>query len=653
MADERYRLALLGPPSLRDPHGELVGFPAKAFALAALLDARADGRAARPVLAGLLYEDVGQTAAMVNLRQLLSRVQSRQNQLGIELFAFSKDEVRLVAETGGVALDVAMLRAVETLPDRQALDAFREGYGGDLLEGFEGKGEAFDAWLAGQRAEVRRRYLDFLRSGAANLGGREGERALRQILRFDAYSEDVWRDLLKLVRETVDLEAAERVFQEMTERFEADLGIAPGPETGRLMEILRGRGSVRGAEASYVRPAEALLRGPAPDGGSAATPVPRLCILMPPAEPGLDEHAGLVGSLIEDITLGLCRLRSLAVIAPHTAWQLAGDGAAPLGQLQLDYVVETSLRSSSTGPRIYVKLVRMSDRVIISGDVYELSDSYLGHHDRLTKMIVQALADGLERAEGERFLTSARPDAYQWLLQGRQHSRVLDLPHVRRARKAFGQAVECDPSFVPGLSGKARTLILEWLLLAQTDRNLLIQAQSIAQHAITLDPFSGEALRDYAGSTLLLGGMDEAKEGFSKAERLTPHHADILADHANALTHCSEMELALGKIERAIGLNPIPPDDYLWTAGGALFFLNDFEGALSYLKRMKRQEPAFRLTAACLAMQGQRREAAYFVARALEDQPNFLIQDWVATIPLRSKQHIQQYTHALAQAGFR
>ncbi len=52
-------------------------------------------------------------------------------------------------------------------------------------------------------------------------------------------------------------------------------------------------------------------------------------------------------------------------------------------------------------------------------------------------------------------------------------------------------------------------------------------------------------------------------------------------------------------------LNPIPPDEYLWTLGGINFFRGRFDEALANLSQMRNPEPAYRLMAAAAAMAGQ------------------------------------------------
>ena len=67
--------------------------------------------------------------------------------------------------------------------------------------------------------------------------------------------------------------------------------------------------------------------------------LPRITILPPAASGGQDYRQQLASSLIEDVTIGLCRFKALSVIAPHTAWELSQDGnrKALLRTFKIDY----------------------------------------------------------------------------------------------------------------------------------------------------------------------------------------------------------------------------------------------------------------------------------------------------------------------------
>lgn len=618
--------------------------PQKSFVVLALLHLSAERRAARGFLASWLYEDAEQGSARANLRQLLSRIQHRQAEIGLDLIEVDKTEVRLPAGPSNVVCDVDLLAKAAIPADAAALQDLVQLYRGDLLESLPGSGETLEGWIGIQRTRLRDAFIHKVLAGAAAVRGREGEAALAHLLDVDPYREDVWRGLIDLRAESQGVAAAAAVHEEMRGRFSSDLGTAPDARTAAFMSAL----------TQATVPAAALVRAPeaAPDPATEAAP-PKLCLLMPSAGQAGQAHVDLAGALVEDVTLGLCRLRSLAIIAPYTAWQLSTGLMPPVQSFGIAYWGETSVRAFGGSVRLIVRLVRASDRVMLWADEYDLlACAQAEQYRTLSRSIVAALADAIERAEFTRFEATRPPGAYQLYLEGRQHMKVLDLPDIRRARKSFARSAEAAPSFAPALCGVARTFVLEWLLLARTEPELLHQARRIAARAVDLDPLSGESLRELGNATLFLGGIAEAIDDFARAELLSPHHADIFADHANALTHGSELAASMRRIDKAIDLNPAVPDDYLWTAGSTLFLMEDYERALSHLRQMRRPDPALRLMAACLAMSGQRAEAAVLVQRALEDQPNFRIQDWIAAIPLRSKEHVAHYAAALSEAGF-
>jgi len=111
-------------------------------------------------------------------------------------------------------------------------------------------------------------------------------------------------------------------------------------------------------------------------------------------------------------------------------------------------------------------------------------------------------------------------------------------------------------------------------------------------------------------------------------------------------------EEARAKIDAALELNPIAPDEYLWTAGGIAFFLYRYEEALSYLLKMKDTSPANKLIAASAAMLGHADVTQEFVRRHLEVYPDFRVDRWTATIPMMGKQDVDHYVGALRVAGF-
>ena len=147
--------------------------------------------------------------------------------------------------------------------------------------------------------------------------------------------------------------------------------------------------------------------------------------------------------------------------------------------------------------------------------------------------------------------------------------------------------------------------------------------------------------------------LDQSLAHMSMAAELAPNHADVLADYADTLVHNSDFAAAQEKMETAMRLNPVPPDEYLWTLGGINFFRGRWEEALRHLNQMRNPEPALRLMAAAAAMAGQLDLARRYRLQALKLQPDFTTARWVSRMPQRDPADVDLYIEALRKAGFK
>ena len=202
------------------------------------------------------------------------------------------------------------------------------------------------------------------------------------------------------------------------------------------------------------------------------------------------------------------------------------------------------------------------------------------HYRELSVRIVSILVDTIERVELARYDAEQDPTAYHLFLTGQKLLRTLDLPSVRKARRAFKASISSYSDFVPAISGLAHTFHIEWLLMARGDNELLAEAEHLARRSLEIDPDDARGYRDLGLCNIYAGRFDESLEAFSHAERRNPQYADLLVDYADALQHSCEASAALEKINRAIELNPLGPDRYWWTAGGANFHLQRYREAI-------------------------------------------------------------------------
>jgi tetratricopeptide (TPR) repeat protein len=543
-------------------------------------------------------------------------------------------------------------------------------YRGELLEGLEWDESEPIEWLQLQRAKLREAFISAvanrLEARESTADGVSVRTAARRLIEVDPYNEAAHRALMRLFGEEGEPARVREVYLGLQQRLREDLGVEPDLATTLLYRALL----PTGAQSTISVPAKAEpLSVPAsptsalpvsapgdfvrPQQGASGTP--RITILPPVAQSGGDLRHRLASSLIEDVTIGLCRFKALSVIAPHTASELGAGGKKSLFKtFGIDYVVESKmLHGASGGLSLSVALLTAGSREMIWAEQYPFDHEHIDRNYReLSARIITALIDTVERVELSHYESEQSPTAYHLYLLGQKISRTLDLPSVRRARRAFKLSLGASQDYVPALSGLARTFQLEWLLMARGDRDLIADAQKLATRALEIDPEDARGHRELAVCQLYLGQFDESLDAFAKAEQRNPQHADLIVDFADALEHACEPARALEKIARAIELNPICPDNYWWAGGGANYHLERYSDAIECLSRMRDPSPAYRLMAASWAKLGDRRQARDYVKLAREIHPDFTVKGWLSIVPIRDPKFARHYEDGLREAGF-
>ena len=651
-----FQLVLFGSPRLADATGAAVAFPTKGLLLAGHLLLSHEGYLApRARLAQCLWDSAESQTASTNLRQLLARVRNRQTELGLDLLHGDANYVRLDPAT--VSIDVVRLQRLIANAEDADLDELCRLYSGDFLADVDPEGEAARAWVDAHRTRLRNLFVETVsrRIETANTRDRLSQikAAAQKLLEVDPYQEAGYRALMRAAAMERQLNRVRELFNACQTRLRSDLDAVPDTATLDLVrELLPGQ--ARTSQVAALRP----VADPAPHNaapGRATGGTPRLTIMLPGGTTETGGIAELATSLIEDVTINLCALRSLSLIAPHTAWRI-GQAEAPahlVQQFGIDYVAESRLVSQPDGATLFVKLLRSRSREFVWADRFELTELTAAHRYReLVRRIAASVVDQIERVELQRFDSEQDPTAYHHYLVGRRDLAVMDLPRIRRARKSFRLALKACPDFVPALAGMARSFQREWLLLARDDKALLGEAEHHAVRAMTLAPDDARGHREFGVCSLFAGRFDDGVAALRRAEAASPHYADVVADLADTLVHASQPELGLAKIERAIDLNPLCPDDYWWTAAGANYHLERYDEALSSLAKMADRTPAFRLMAMTWAMKGDQIQARFFMRKTKEIHPDFRVNAWLSTMPFREQWQRHHYEMGLRKAGF-
>jgi DNA-binding SARP family transcriptional activator/TolB-like protein len=648
------RVRLFGSPALVNSDGRRTPLPLRAALLTLFIITTARDRSVpRAQMASFLWPDAAKASA--NLRQLLTRLKDAQAQAGIDFIRFDRSSVSL--NLNGISVDLidleGALRALDWTNWRTALDMFD----GELLSGVVVAESDLSDWLELHRRRVREGFLSafaaLLESPEARGNPRTVQEIAGRILAIDSCQEAAYRALMRAGATFGAIDHVRAVFENCRNTLLHELGSEPSPSTVALYHRLQvEHGPVRMATPA---PIATEPMAPPASGLVLRAVLPRLVILPPPSD-GRDIAVIDIASLVlDDVVTRLGNLRTAQVVAWHTSWALGGRFDEQIAvQFGIRYALESALRGIDGTQLLAVRLFDTHTRSILWADTYPLGTDNLSHSRRaLSNAVTSSLADAIEYNEVRRFERDENPQAYYWYLMGQKSLRYMDLPSVRRARKAFRSAVAADPTFAAAYSGSARATQRQWLVMGRGDDALLDEAEQIGARAISLDHRDPRGYRELGLSNLYRRRWDDSVAHFTEAERLGPQHADLISDFGDALGHAGEPALGLEKVQHAMELNPIPPDQYWWNAAGLYFQLHDYEGAIAAVDKMGDPLPALRIAAAAWAYLGNKEQAQRCAERFLQSYPDFRVDHWLSIVPDRNPDDRRHYEVGLKMAGFR
>ena len=628
-----FSLHTFGGLKLLDGDGRKVAFPEKGLLILAYLIAEPTSRAPRSAIAQLLWGLDDNGGGQVNLRKLVSRIRSRQSELGRSFLRFSETIVEL--EPPLLVSDIFALDGTHGERVFAKLKLLTKTLEAEFLPDVDCRSPIFFEW----RATQRRRHIRMLKEAlkaAAEVSTKEDLGLVKEaaflFLSLDPEDRDIHPILLRI------FDAADEVehFRQLFARRRTLLALWSG---------LHHAGLPTHDEDGISQPEE-LAAAP------QKVRIPFL-VLSPPDRQASGYDAS---SLLEDVTIGFCALNSLEMNEGRTTIQIGGRDAASAGtsdRQERSYVLEMRLSAHDRETLLFSQLVDAASNEIVWADRLTVVPSSHGlQRQEIARHLVLSLAGQIERCEMTRSHFEGNPTAYQRYLAGRRYLDRLSVSNLQKARTELEAALQSGGDFAPALGSISRTYSKQWLLTAGGDAALLKEAEDYALQAIAARRDIADGYRELGVTKTFQGANDESIDALELADALNPNHAGIIADHAEALVYASRPDLGLQKIERAIALNPLSPDSYLWIASAASYMLGSFDAALGYIDRMADAGLADRISAASWAMLGDEERAEFFVRRIHEANPGFDVDKWLSVIPFKEQWQHEIYRDGLRRAGF-
>lgn len=266
-------------------------------------------------------------------------------------------------------------------------------------------------------------------------------------------------------------------------------------------------------------------------------------------------------------------------------------------ELNVDYVLEGSVRRDNGQIRIVCKLIRADNQTQVWGQAFDREEREIlsVQNEVAAQTAFNLNLKFTQGGESTKSLESeevfARPEAYDAYLKGR-YLITKDTPEdLQRSISFFDQAITQDPGFAPSYAAQVEALVLltDWTG-SPADSNL-VKAKSAALRAVDLAPSYAEGYAALGSVQFWLewnGG--EAEGNLRHAVTLNPNNPLTRLNYGRYLLARGDVESASREIEEALRLDPV---SLLTTGISAYAYLGagKFDRAIELSKRMLELEP--------------------------------------------------------------
>jgi serine/threonine-protein kinase len=269
---------------------------------------------------------------------------------------------------------------------------------------------------------------------------------------------------------------------------------------------------------------------------------------------------GLADELINRLT----KIESLKVPARTSAFSFKGKelGIQEIGkQLNVEMVLEGSLRKAGNKLRITVQLVKVSDGYPIWSEKYERDEADIfALQDEISLAIVDNLKVKLLGEEKAKIVKryTENLEAYNLYLQGRYFWNKRTEEGFQKAIEYFKQAIEKDQLYALSYAGLADCYdVLGWYSHLSPNE-AFPRARVAAMKALEIDDTLAEAHASLAAFYLWHDWDWEAAEReFKRAINLNPGYATAHHWYADCLTVVDRSNEAIAEMKRAQELDPL------------------------------------------------------------------------------------------------
>ncbi len=255
--------------------------------------------------------------------------------------------------------------------------------------------------------------------------------------------------------------------------------------------------------------------------------------------------------LAEELLNLLAKVPNLRVIARTSSFSFQGksDDVATIGRaLDVDHVLQGSVRTSGKRLRISAQLIRARDNTQVWSETYDRTvDDVFAVQDEIAAAVVDQLKIKLMGAPPHAQKTD--PRAYALYLEARQAGRRGNAEGQRMAEAKYRQALVIDPAYAPAWVGLSSSYANQANAGLRPGEEGFRLAREAVDKALSIDP---EAARAHAQRGFL--AMSHERD-LSLAAMHLQRALELAPDDFGTLLNAGRLMQALGRFDQAIAID--------------------------------------------------------------------------------------------------
>jgi TolB-like protein/DNA-binding winged helix-turn-helix (wHTH) protein/Tfp pilus assembly protein PilF len=230
-------------------------------------------------------------------------------------------------------------------------------------------------------------------------------------------------------------------------------------------------------------------------------------------------------------------------------------------ELNVDYVLEASLREGAGHIRFTAQLIRSRDQTHLWAQTYDRPTAdILALQSDLARTVAEQIRVELPQAVAARLASSraVSPEAYDAYARGRYFWNQRTTESLTLAERYFQQAIRADPAFAPAYAGLADCYQVMVNLNQLAPQEGFARARAAVERALQLDDTLAEAHTSLAS---IKGDYEwdwqGAESEYRRAIALNPNYATARHWYGDFLAGTGRLEEGMAEMRKAAELDPL------------------------------------------------------------------------------------------------